>query len=187
MTWFFGYGSLMWNPGFAYVQREAALLRGYHRWFGSISVTNRGTEESPGMMMNLIAGGSCVGAAYRVSAEGLREARAYLDKREGEGKSNKRVMLPVKLQGSAGQTLVNAWAYLPMASNKNFVGVLPMEKMLPLLNGAAGKIGTSYDYLCSTLEELANMNAREPALEELLRTLDDYRGNAAASSISGAG
>lgn len=187
MTWFFGYGSLMWNPGFSFVQREPALLRGYHRWFCSISVTNRGTEENPGMMMNLIPGGSCVGAAYRVSAEGLQDALAYLNKREGEGKANRRVLLPVKLlsgklEGNDGQTLINAWTYLPMASGKNFVGILPMAEMLPLLNGAAGKIGTSHEYLRHTLEALAKMNAGEPALEALLQSLEAYRRNGAALS-----
>lgn len=180
MTWFFGYGSLMWNPGFTFVQREPALLKGYHRWFCSISVTNRGTEDKPGMMMNLLPGGSCVGVAYRVAGGEVEAARAYLDKREGADKANKRVLLPMKLQAAEGHTMINAWAYLPIASYKNFVGVLPMEQMLPLLDGAPGKIGTSHEYLCHTLRELKNMNAREPELEELLRALEAHRGNGAA-------
>ena len=31
--WIFGYGSLMWRPGFAFRHRESALINGYHRRF----------------------------------------------------------------------------------------------------------------------------------------------------------
>lgn len=179
MTWFFGYGSLMWKPGFSYVEREPALLRGYHRWFCSVSVTNRGTPEEPGMMINLVPGGSCLGVAYRVADESLADAQSYLDKREGEGRANRRTMLPVKLMGGllgdCAVALENAWTYLPMVCNKNYVGVLPLEEMLPKLCGGRGKIGTSYEYLRRVLHELHAMHANEPALEELLRTVEAYR------------
>ncbi|MBL6599528.1 MAG: gamma-glutamylcyclotransferase, partial [Alphaproteobacteria bacterium] len=30
-VWVFGYGSLMWRPGFDFVDRRIARLHGYHR------------------------------------------------------------------------------------------------------------------------------------------------------------
>ena len=73
MTWVFGYGSLMWNPGFAFEEKVPAKLTGYHRWFSGISNNSRGTAENPGMMLGLMPGGDCVGAAYRVG-EATRQA-----------------------------------------------------------------------------------------------------------------
>ena len=61
------------------------------------------------------------------------------------------------------------------------MGVLPLREMLPLLNGAPGKIGTSYDYLSDTLAELTRMEAKEPKLEELMRALEANRGNGGAA------
>ncbi len=80
--WFFAYGSLMWDPGFAFAEAKPALLRGYHRRFCVDSTVYRGTPQRPGLVLGLDAGGSCRGLAYRI-AEGRREAAArYLDRRE---------------------------------------------------------------------------------------------------------
>ena len=33
LVWYFGYGSLMWNPGFATPETQPARLQGWHRAF----------------------------------------------------------------------------------------------------------------------------------------------------------
>ena len=66
--WVFGYGSLMWEPGFEFEAAAPALLRGYHRAFCIYSTRNRGTEQQPGLVLGLNRGGACRGMVYRVAA-----------------------------------------------------------------------------------------------------------------------
>ncbi len=80
--WVFGYGSLMWNPGFPHVEVRPATLRGYHRAFCLYSEHYRGTPERRGLVLGLDRGGSCVGRAFRVAADEADAAMDYLIKRE---------------------------------------------------------------------------------------------------------
>ncbi len=82
--WVFGYGSLMWRPGFEYLEARPATVHGYHRAFCVYSWTYRGSRESPGLVLGLDRGGSCVGRAYAVPAARMDEVRRYLHDREME-------------------------------------------------------------------------------------------------------
>ena len=80
--WVFGYGSLMWRPGFAHVETRRARLMGFRRSLCIRSFVHRGTEQRPGLVLGLDRGGSCVGLAFRVPGD-LRDAvLAYLRERE---------------------------------------------------------------------------------------------------------
>ena len=80
--WIFGYGSLMWRPGFDYVERLPVRLHGYHRAFCVWSHRYRGTPERPGLVLGLDRGGSCLGIAYRIAPEKQDTVLAYLHERE---------------------------------------------------------------------------------------------------------
>src|SRR5262245_46753625 len=80
--WVFGYGSLIWRPGFAFVEKAPARLIGAHRALCVFSHVHRGTPERPGLVLGLDLGGACRGVAYRVGAAGRRETVAYLRARE---------------------------------------------------------------------------------------------------------
>ncbi len=98
----FGYGSLIWRPGFAHDQAHPALLRGFHRRFCLWSRLYRGTPEAPGLVLGLDRGGACRGVAFRVPAAQARAVLAYLEEREnpaGETVYHRRV-LPVRLLDS---------------------------------------------------------------------------------------
>ena len=109
-AWVFGYGSLMWDPCFRYVEVRRALLRGYHRALCILSIINRGTPEKPGLALGLDRGGSCSGFAFRLDPDnrGSREGFAL-------AKGNAERRLPA--EGAAG---ASSWAgngYRPWSSS----------------------------------------------------------------------
>src|SRR5436189_2503818 len=80
--WVFGYGSLMWRPGFEYIEQVPARLIGEHRALCVYSFVHRGTPEKPGLVLGLDRGGACRGVAYRVAAPLRDKTVAYLRERE---------------------------------------------------------------------------------------------------------
>src|SRR2546429_9473628 len=80
--WIFGYGSLMWSPGFSYQKKTLGRVHGYHRALCILSTRYRGTKRKPGLVMGLCRGGSCWGMAYRLHAERGRHAPARPVQRE---------------------------------------------------------------------------------------------------------
>ena len=85
--WVFGYGSLIWRPGFPHVERVPARLTGAHRGLCVFSHVQRGTPERPGLVLGLDLGGACRGIAYRVTAARRGKTIAYLRAREQDRKS----------------------------------------------------------------------------------------------------
>ena len=80
--WVFGYGSLMWNPGFPFEERRHAILPGFHRRFCIRSTIYRGTPEQPGLVLGIDAGGECNGMAFRVAGDQREAVLTYLYDRE---------------------------------------------------------------------------------------------------------
>ena len=80
--WVFGYGSLMWRPGFPVAAAAPGLLKGAHRSLCVISIFHRGTREQPGLVLGLDRGGACRGTVYRVTPGAEEETVAYLRERE---------------------------------------------------------------------------------------------------------
>ena len=79
--WVFAYGSLMWRPGFSYLERVSARLYGAHRALCVLSHVHRGTPERPGLVLGLDRGGTCRGIAYRTPAKDRDATVAYLRER----------------------------------------------------------------------------------------------------------
>jgi glutathione-specific gamma-glutamylcyclotransferase len=167
MTWVFGYGSLMWNPGFPCGERRPAVLRGYHRAYMMYSTRNRGTPESPGMVLSLAPGGQCVGMALRIEPGQEAEALAYLDKREGVGRAHRRVLVPIHWHAAPAGPEQHAYTFLPILTYCNYIWGVPVERQAELVARGRGKTGTSFDYLRQVLEELARLRVAEPTLERL--------------------
>lgn len=97
--WVFGYGSLMWRPGFAHTEIRRARLHGFRRALCVSSFIYRGTPERRGLVLGLDRGGSCVGLAFRVPPGLREEVLAYLRDRELVTRVYLERMLPVRLEG----------------------------------------------------------------------------------------
>lgn len=175
-AWFFGYGSLLWNPDFRYAERLPAHLPGYRRWFCRYSFHYRGTAEKPGLVIGLIPGGSCAGVVYRVEPADVQETLQRLDAREQPGYLRKRtsVMLP---RGHSPR-FVEAWFYLPNPEDPSYFGQQDEATLVRLTAEGAGSRGTSYDYLHAMLLELQVLGVREQALERIVRQAAALRGQA---------
>jgi glutathione-specific gamma-glutamylcyclotransferase len=169
--WIFGYGSLMWDPGFAYLEREPALLAGYHRAFCVYSWTYRGTRERPGLVLGLEPGGSCRGFAYRIAAEAREAIFAYLEKREMTNKTYRQKLLPVALP--RGKVL--AIAYVVDRAQAQYTGRLPLERLAELVIQGHGERGACADYLANTVRHLDELGIREGRLHMLLKLVERRR------------
>ena len=167
LRWIFGYGSLMWHPGFAYVQRRTARLRGYHREFCMVSTRNRGTEQAPGLVLSVCPGGELVGSAFAYDPAGEPDVFRYLDEREGLHRAHERCIVPIEFADGPPPHTIPCWTYLPVLTAPNFHATMPLERRAELVAQGCGKIGTSYDYLERLLGELTRLNVSDPGLQAL--------------------
>ena len=163
--WVFGYGSLMWDPGFAHLAVEPALLRGYHRAFCVYSTINWGSPERPGLVVALMRGGSCRGRAFRVAAAEAEAALAYLDEREA---AYLRRLVPLTVE----RGVVRAVAYVADESHPNFAGRPRPETAARLIRQGAGAKGTARDYLENTIRHLDRFGVTDTATRRLLRLVE---------------
>lgn len=165
--WVFGYGSLMWNPGFATPETQAARLQGWHRAFCIYSEHYRGTPEKPGLILGLLPGGACRGLAHRLPRDRYDEVRRYLIVREIDNDGVYReVVRPIHL--ADGRT-VPALVYLADRAHRQFAGKLSIAKSLRLVRQGRGATGSNLDYLQNTLAHLSELKLRDDNLEELAR------------------
>lgn len=171
--WVFGYGSLMWNPGFVYEESQVAVLDGYHRAFCIYSRHYRGTPERPGLVLGLNAGGACRGVAFRVADDRVAEVRSYLRERELCGYAYREADLPVALEG--GRT-VTAYTFVADPEHTAYAGDLGLGPSAEMIMGAVGCGGLNRDYLINTVRELERHGFVEPALHTLLEEVSRRTG-----------
>ncbi|RWC44709.1 MAG: gamma-glutamylcyclotransferase [Mesorhizobium sp.] len=164
--WVFGYGSLIWRPGFAHVETQRARLHGYRRSLCVYSFVHRGTRERPGLVLGLDRGGSCVGLAFRVPGDLRDEVIAYL--RERELVTNVYLERMLKIRLDDGGT-VDAVAYIVDRQHKQYAGALDAAEAAAVVRGAVGQSGINEDYVLSTLEHLEALGIRDHWLEEVAR------------------
>lgn len=165
--WVFGYGSLMWNPGFATPETQSARLHGWHRAFCIYSEHYRGTPKKPGLILGLLPGGACRGLAHRLPREKYEAVRRYLIVREIDNDGvYEEVVRPIHL--GDGRT-VQALVYLADRSHRQFAGKLPVARALKLIRQGHGATGSNLDYVKNTVTHLSELGMRDAALEELAR------------------
>ncbi len=162
-VWIFGYGSLMWDPGFAYAEAQPALLRGYHRSFCVYSHRYRGTPECPGLVLGLDRGGACRGIAFRVPAADVAAALHYLWEREMGNRTYHLKEVRVQLPGGT----VKARAFVVDRKHRNYAGRLSLDETARLILQGIGARGPCRQYLENTVGELRKLGLVDGPLHRL--------------------
>jgi cation transport protein ChaC len=161
--WVFGYGSLMWNPGFPHCEAQPALLRGWHRSFCVYSHRYRGTPERPGLVLGLDRGGACRGVAFRVSAANAEEALHYLWEREMVGGVYD--MRDVTVKTASGD--IAAHAFTVRRDHSGYAGRLSIDETARLILQGLGGRGPCREYLENTVRQLECLGLVDGPLHRL--------------------
>ncbi|UWQ50718.1 gamma-glutamylcyclotransferase [Leisingera caerulea] len=164
--WVFGYGSLLWNPGFPVARREVAVLHGYARSFCMTSIHHRGTEDHPGLVLALdaVEGAHCKGIALSVEAGHEEQTLAELRERELISSAYLERDLEVEL---AGGSMVTAVTYVIDPHHVQYCGGLSLEEQAQMIAHAVGGRGPNTEYLYNTAEHLAEIGLHDSDLDWL--------------------
>src|SRR5918999_590389 len=125
--WVFGYGSLMWRPGFDFVERVDARLIGAHRALCVYSFVHRGTPERPGLVLGLDRGGACRGIAFRVAAKRRPATVKYLRDREQTTAVYRELVRGIALDGKP-ERRVDALCYAVDRGHPQYAGRLTHDR-----------------------------------------------------------
>ncbi len=168
--WVFGYGSLMWRPGFAFLERLPARMVGLHRSLCVYSFVHRGTPERPGLVLGLDRGGACRGIAFRVAAKKRAATVAYLRAREQVTHVYLETVRGAMLTGKP-ERRVEAVTYVVDRSHPQYAGRLSVAEQLRLVRRAHGQSGANRDYVLATVTALEALGCPDAELHRLAEQL----------------
>ncbi|MDX1654786.1 MAG: gamma-glutamylcyclotransferase [Candidatus Competibacteraceae bacterium] len=163
--WVFGYGSLMWRPGFAHLEALPARLMGYHRALCVWSWHHRGSPQCPGLVFGLDRGGSCRGRALRVAAAERKQVAEYLYERELVTPVYVPRLLPVRL----AQGTVTALTFTIDRRHPQYAGRLDPAVAAAVVSASHGHSGPNREYLLNTLAHLQDLGIDDPKLAQVAR------------------
>jgi len=168
--WVFGYGSLMWRPGFSFAERVPARLSGAHRALCVYSHVHRGTPERPGLVLGLDRGGTCRGIAYRVIAVERAATLTYLRAREQVTMVYRETVRPLLLLGHP-ERRVRAVCFIVDRGHPQYAGRLDLATQLHLVRQGHGQSGRNRDYVLDTVNEIEAQGIRDFELHLLAQRL----------------
>ena len=170
LSWVFGYGSLMWNPGFSFLEQEPAELNGYHRRLCIYSHHHRGTREAPGLVLGLDTGGSCPGIAFRVARENWPSIIEYLNLRE---LVDNYAYVPANVEVNLASGPVYAYTFIADTRHTNYAGQLPIDQIVKIIRNAKGAGGDNLDYLHEVIKKLEVLGQSDARLNVILHHLKE--------------
>jgi cation transport protein ChaC len=180
--WVFGYGSLMWRPGFDYLERVPARLIGLRRALCVFSFVHRGTPERPGLVLGLDRGGMCRGIAYRVAAAARAKTIGYLRSREQVTSVYVEIMRQIELEDH-DRRRVRALCYTVDRSHVQYAGQRTLAESLHYVRQGHGSSGANRDYVLETVRALEALGYRESELHIIAESLKG--GTEQAAAVSG--
>ena len=168
--WVFGYGSLMWRPGFEFIERVPARLIGEHRALCVYSFVHRGTPEKPGLVLGLDRGGNCRGIAFRVAAANRDATIEYLRAREQVTMVYRESWRSVWLDDDQNSR-VQALTYMVDRGHEQYAGRLSLAQQLHFVRQGHGRSGPNRDYVLETVKEIESQGVRDGDLHRLAQML----------------
>jgi cation transport protein ChaC len=166
--WVFGYGSLMWDPGFPYVEWAPGLVYGYHRALCIFSSRWRGTPERPGLVLGLDRGGACRGIAFRIAHSDVSTSLEALWERE----MRRGVYHPRLLRARLSRREARVLTFVANPLHPGYAGTLPTGRTAELIANCCGDRGPNIEYLARTLKHLTELGVRD---HNLLRVMEAIR------------
>ena len=167
--WVFGYGSLMWRPGFPFAERQRAVLHGRRRAFCIYSVHHRGIPEAPGLVLGLAPGGSVRGIAFRIAPEHWPGVESYLLEREQPTETYLEAWAEVRL---ADRRRERALVFVSDMRHPQWAGNLDLDSQARLIAGSEGLSGRNIDYLRDLVMHLREEQVADKAMELLLQKVE---------------
>ena len=173
--WVFGYGSLIWNPGFPVVEQSLATLHGFARSFCMSSIHHRGTVDHPGLVLALDPrdGAHCQGVAFRVPDDEADTTVAYLRERELISSAYVERILPITL---ASGTEATALVYVIDTGHEQYVADLALEEQAQIISTAVGGRGPNTEYLWNTASHLSELGIADDDLDWLAHRVGELTG-----------
>jgi cation transport protein ChaC len=163
-VWVFGYGSLMWNPAFAYAERRVGVIRGWHRRFCLWLEMGRGSPDNPGLMLALDRGGTCRGVAFRIPAQDVRSELLLVWRREMFGTA----YLARWVQVRTAHESFPAITFVVNRAHDRYAGRLDDTEAAARIASASGALGTCAAYLQNTLDHLESLGIRDSGLQRIV-------------------
>ena len=175
--WVFGYGSLMWDPGFPFRNRAQALVFGYHRALCIASNRHRGTPDHPGLVLGLDRGGACRGIVFRVARRDVNSTLQMLWAREMRRHGYQARLVRARLPDRQ----VRALAFIADPAHARYAGALTVEESARRIANCHGARGPNLDYLLRTIDHLEELGMRD---HNLLRVYAAVRALRAAGGAT---
>jgi len=172
-VWLFGYGSLIWRPGFEYQKRVRGFVEGFERRFWQGSVDHRGVVGAPGRVVTLVerAGASCWGVAYQVQQSVAEEVLERLDHREQGG--YERVTLTFTAKDRAHGGRFEVLTYFAGPTNPNYLGDAPLSNIAAQVLASEGPSGHNVEYVLRLAEALDELGVEDPHTFELANLISE--------------
>ena len=162
-VWVFGYGSLMWNPAFHFVERRTALIYGYHREFCLAARAGRGSPQHPGLMLALERGGSCHGVAFRLHRDQSESELDIVWRREMSSMSYRSAWVKAR----TAQGIEHALTFAANCSHERYLVNVEDAERTRLIATGSGPLGRCRDYLSDTVAHLRALGIRDRRMEAL--------------------
>lgn len=179
-VWVFGYGSLIWNPCFHYVERRVVTVAGWHRRFCLWTSIGRGTPDRPGLMLGLEPGGSCRGVAFRIAEAEVESELDIVWRREMVTAAYRPIWVTAR---GEGETL-RAIAFAINRAHPRYAGRLPEARIVEALATARGPVGPCCEYLFNTVAHLEGLGVPDRRLAALCRAVRERQAREAFATAS---
>jgi glutathione-specific gamma-glutamylcyclotransferase len=167
-SWIFGYGSLIWRPGFRYRARQPGWIQGWSRRLWQRSTDHRGTPDAPGRVATLVpeAGATCGGAAYHIEDADLPSVFDALHVREQQGYE----LIRIDVRLDDGST-VSAATWLATEDNPYFAGTESVSAIADVVLRSHGPSGSNIEYVLELERALTVLGCPDDHVTAVARLL----------------